>query len=266
MIRRLRLAPTAGALGAGRTGAVRLLAVSDERDPALDDARNRVALGRIDAVVGCGDLEPDYLCFLADSFRAPLFYIRGNHDRGAAWAAGENTLPGTLDDRIESVSGVRLLGFSWPGPAEGPPRREESGAWTQALGAIWRTGFGRRAPQVVLSHVPPSGLGDVPADPFHRGFGAYRWLCRALRPRLWLHGHTTSAAAEDWRTTHGPTTLVNVTGAVLIELGAAVTAELPADSEPHTETDPTSRSPAPTPPARARPARAEPAGTTWRMP
>ncbi|MEA2612025.1 MAG: hypothetical protein QOG32_1751, partial [Chloroflexota bacterium] len=53
----------------GRHGApIRLLAVSDVIDPALEHAVNRETIGRIDAVIGCGDLEPDYLGFLADAF------------------------------------------------------------------------------------------------------------------------------------------------------------------------------------------------------
>ena len=72
---------------------------------------------------------------------------------------------------------------------------------------------------IVISHVPPRGLGDVPEDPYHRGFAAYHWLCRRLHPTLWLHGHTSMAAARDWRVTWGDTTFVNVTGAVLVEIG-----------------------------------------------
>jgi hypothetical protein len=36
---------------------------------------------------------------------------------------------------------------------------------------------------------------------------------------LWLHGHTSLAANPEWRVKWGATTLVNVTGAVLVELG-----------------------------------------------
>ena len=70
----------------GRDGApIRLLAVSDDVDRALDYAINREKIGRIDAVVGAGDLEPSYLCFLGDAFGAPVAYVRGNHDRGGHW-------------------------------------------------------------------------------------------------------------------------------------------------------------------------------------
>src|ERR1700675_3625750 len=82
---------------AARDGApIRLLAVSDAPDPALDPAVNRDALGTIDAVVGCGDLEPGYLGFLGDAFRVPVAYVRGNHDRGGQWAESAAEAPKPL--------------------------------------------------------------------------------------------------------------------------------------------------------------------------
>jgi len=198
---------------------VRLLAVSDEAERALDFEVNRAALGRIDGILGCGDLEPAYLAFLADAFHAPLLYVRGNHDRGANWSASRQDLPQALGRGIDELAGLPVAGLSWPGDSRGQAVRDEGAAWRQALG-IWFRLRGAR-PLIVLSHVPPRGLGDVPQDDYHRGFAAYRWLCRRLRPRLWLHGHTAPAATSDWRVQWADTTLANVTGAVLVEIGTA---------------------------------------------
>jgi uncharacterized protein len=217
MIRRLRVNLPPGR-PAGQPSLVRLLAVSDEHDPALDEAGNRQALGKVDAVLGCGDLEPDRLGFLADAFHAPLLLVRGNHDRGGAWEAGERHVPVELDGRVEVIAGLPVTGLSWPGPAQGRPVRTEAGAWRQALAALLRARFRGPRPEIILSHVPPLGHGDVVGDPFHTGFRAYHWLCRRLQPALWLHGHTPTAAGPAWRTSLGRTTLVNVTGAVLVEL------------------------------------------------
>jgi Icc-related predicted phosphoesterase len=216
VIRRLSL-PWPGPAGT----TVRLLAVSDEADRSLDFETNRAALGRIDGILGCGDLEPDYLSFLADAFHAPLLYVRGNHDRGANWSAGRRSLPQPLGRDLDHLAGLPVVGLSWPGEKRGQAIRDEGAAWRQAIGA-WLRLRGAR-PLIVLSHVPPRGLGDVPEDEYHRGFAAYRWLCRRFGPRLWLHGHTSPAAASDWRVDWGATTLVNVTGAVLIEIGAGHT-------------------------------------------
>jgi hypothetical protein len=64
----------------------------------------------------------------------------------------------------------------------------------------------------------PEGAGDVTTDAYHRGFRAYRWLLDRTRPPLWLHGHTTTALVPELLVSAGSTTVVNVTGAVLVEL------------------------------------------------
>ena len=205
-----------------RPETVRLLAVSDEPERSLSYERNRQQIGRVDAVLGCGDLEPHYLAFLADAFNAPLLYIRGNHDRGPNWTETHEVLPGSI--KAEKILGVSLVGLSWPGNDREPHAvHDESAAWRQAMSVGLR--LPRPQPLIVMSHVPPRGLGDVPDDHYHRGFAAYHWLCRRLRPQLWLHGHTSMAAAQHWRVEWGGTTLVNVTGAVVVEIGESVPAE-----------------------------------------
>jgi hypothetical protein len=220
VIRRLRLElPGRAPRPAKQT--VRLLAVADEHDPALDHAANRQALGRLDGVLGCGDLEPDYLSFLADAFHAPLALVRGNHDRGANWEATRQRIAAPLDGRVETIAGLDVIGLSWPGRGRGRAARSELAAWRQAIGAYLRALLRGRQQRIVISHVPPLGHGDVASDPYHTGFAAYDWLRRRLRPPLWLHGHTPTAAGEHWRLQRDSTTLINVTGAVLIELAPA---------------------------------------------
>ena len=226
MIRRLRLDWPAGApRGNSEPSCLRLLAVSDEPDRALGFERNRALIGRIDAVVGCGDLEPDYLAFLADAFCVPLLYVRGNHDRGANWQATNLVLPEPLTGKRERLAGASLVGLSWPGEFDKTrAMRDDTAAWRQALGIGLRPRHNR--PLIVISHVPPLGLGDSPEDAYHRGFAAYEWLCRRLHPMLWLHGHTSLAAAREWRVQWGETTFANVTGAVLVEIGEGAQAPL----------------------------------------
>jgi hypothetical protein len=203
---------------------IRLLAASDERDPTLDSEASRAGLGRIDILLGAGDLSPDYLAFLADAFCAPLLYVRGNHDVGGAWQPGDLHVPEPLaDGRVHAEEGLRLLGFS------GSPRYAPHGRpdveqqvssvtmWRRALGA-W-PGAAAASPLLMLTHAAPRGCNDAP-DLAHRGFGAFRWLLQRLSPPLWVHGHTALVRRGiDARTVRcGATLLVNVTGATLIEL------------------------------------------------
>jgi Calcineurin-like phosphoesterase len=207
----------------GRDGApIRLLAVSDEVDHALDYAKNREAIGRVDAIVGAGDLEPSYLGFLGDAFRARVAYVRGNHDRGGHWVETLVAAPHPLaSGRLIDVDGITVAPFEWPGLTQERALRNEPRAWLDVLkisrSLLARRLRGRRSPVLVLSHAPPRGVGDS-SDPYHVGFAAYRWLLEHLQPPLWLHGHTTPATVADWRTTWGESVVVNVTGSVLVEL------------------------------------------------
>jgi hypothetical protein len=203
---------------------LRLLAVSDEPDPALDSASTRIAIGKVDLVVGAGDLDPGYLGYLADAFGAPLLYVRGNHDVGEAWDKEREHLPEPMPDgQIHDEDGLRLIGFSGSpryalhGHANVDQQVTGAGMWRRVLRA-WLPAA-RRRPLLVVSHAAPRGLNDAP-DPAHRGFGAFRWLLGRLAPPLWIHGHTSLVRRGiDARTLrHGATLLVNVTGATLIEL------------------------------------------------
>jgi uncharacterized protein len=223
MIRRIRVDWPDPRPFADRDGRpIRLVAASDEHEPAIQFERNRAELGPIDGIIGCGDLDPSWLAFLADSFHAPLVYVLGNHDAGGDWDERRPVVPDPLPaGRIDRIAGIAIAGLEWPSNHEGGRRRRSDLAWWQALRVAWarwrhRLG-GRSEPVLVISHVPPEGLGDA-ADAYHRGFGAYRWLLGRLRPPLWLHGHTTTASVKELSLRSGSTTLVNVTGIVLVEL------------------------------------------------
>jgi hypothetical protein len=209
---------------ASRDGApIRLLAASDAVDPTLDHQVNRDALGRIDAVIGCGDLEPDYLGFLADAFHAPLAYVRGNHDRGGPWASeAPKAAPIPLSSgRPVDIGGIPVIPLEWPGLGHQQATRDEMRAWLDVLRAevsLLRRRLIGAAPILVISHAPPLGVGDALADPYHVGYAGYRWLLERRRPPLWLHGHTNPASVSDWRDSFGPSLVANVTGSALVEL------------------------------------------------
>ncbi|HYH93501.1 MAG TPA: metallophosphoesterase [Candidatus Saccharimonadales bacterium] len=226
MIRRLSLVWPDARPFAGRDGRpIRWLVVSDDIDPALEHAVNRDNLGHIDSIIGSGDLEPDYLGFLGDAFGVPVEYVRGNHDRGGRWAesVGKAAPEPLATGRWHVVDGIPVLALEWPGLRYGDRRRHDGTAWSDVVRATWgelrrRLFGGTGRPVVIVSHAPPRGLGDRAADPYHVGFSAYRWLLDRLHPPLWLHGHVPPASVEGWRLTHDGTTVVNATGAVLLEL------------------------------------------------
>ena len=225
MIRRLRVTwPDRGPFLGRGDRPIRWLVVSDDEDPALSFEVNRAGLGTLDAILGAGDLEPDYLEFLADAFSVPLHYVRGNHDHGGRWTdsvaiSTPHALPTGV---IRDIDGIPVMALEWPGLRHGDRRRHDESARSDvmriAISELIRRSRGRGGSAVVLSHAPPRGVGDGSADPYHVGFGAYRWLLDRFRPPLWLHGHVPPASMEAWRLGHGTSEVVNVTGAVLVEI------------------------------------------------
>jgi len=199
---------------------IRILAVSDEPDPTLDAPATRAGLGRVDLVIGAGDLEPDYLGFVTDAFGAPLRYVRGNHDVGSAWAhTGRRQLPEPLPDgAVVEEAGIRLIGFS------GSPRYNQRNLQVSSLGmwarvvAAWPRAS-RQRPLIVVTHAPPRDVNDD-QDHAHRGFAAFRWFVERIDPPLWLHGHTALVrrGIDDRIATLNGTTFYNCTGATLVEL------------------------------------------------
>jgi hypothetical protein len=224
MIRRLSVDwPDAHPFADHPSDPIRLLAVSDMPDRALEHAVNREALGHLDGVIGCGDLAPSWWSFLGDAFVAPVVYVRGNHDHGGAWADHSVMVSGWLaSGHTERLAGIVVGGLEWPGIDEAGNRRRPWLAWRQALGLARRALAarlrGEAEPMLIISHVPPLGLGDATTDAYHVGFSAYRWLLDRIHPPLWLHGHTTTASVSDLVCEANGTRVVNVTGAVLVEL------------------------------------------------
>ena len=121
MIRRLTVPWPDPRPFAGRDGRpIRFLAASDMKEPALEHEANRDLLGSLDGILGCGDLDPDWLTFLADAFDAPLVYVRGNHDRGGDWEESPLRAPAWLEPgRIDRLAGIGIVGLGWPGRARG---------------------------------------------------------------------------------------------------------------------------------------------------
>ena len=199
---------------------IRILAVSDEPDLSIDSAATRERIGPVDLIIGAGDLEPDYLSFVADAFDAPLRYIRGNHDVGPAWShTRRHLLPEPMQDgKVIEELGLRLVGFSGsPIYNERNMQVSALGMWTRVIGA-WSAAH-RARPVMVVTHAPPRDINDDDDLP-HRGFTAFRWLADRLEPPLWLHGHTALVrrGIDDRTTRRNGTLFYNCTGATLIEL------------------------------------------------
>ena len=92
------------------------------------------------------------------------------------------------------MPGITLLGLPWPGDTRNPQAiRDDSQV---APGAPVAHPSARTKPLIVISHVPPEGLGDTPEDHYHRGFAAYSGCATDAAAALDSRPHGTGRGAQ----------------------------------------------------------------------
>lgn len=194
---------------------MKILAISDVEEKVLYEETKREKIGAVDVIISCGDLETDYLSYISTVYGAPLFYVRGNHDKMLTEqvAGGEN-----LHGRIVQYKSLRLMGF------EGGPyfsgdgiEYTDSRMKVQTSLAIVKAKFLGK-PDIVVAHTPPSGIHEG-GDYSHRGFSGFNQIIEKLQPRFFLHGHTHLNYGRNLPrvTKVNSTTVINVYGYYVIQ-------------------------------------------------
>jgi Icc-related predicted phosphoesterase len=194
---------------------VRLLAVSDEVEPQLLDERTVAGLGRVDLLIGCGDLSADYLDALATHYAAPLVFVRGNHDPPGRH--GDYPEAAEIDGRVVTEKGLVVAGLEGSiRYSDGPHQYSERQMMAKVIAL--RVRLRGRRPDILITHGPPAGVNEGTDAP-HKGLQAVRRAVEWMHPRLLLHGHVHPYGREIVRETQvGETRVINVVGHRLIEL------------------------------------------------
>ncbi len=152
----------------------------------LDPALPVQSYGKIDLIISCGDLPPEYLGSLRHRFDVPLLYVLGNHDLRYATAAPLGC--DNIDRRIVNYNGYTFVGFSGSRWYNGGMNQYSEKEMTRFLGrmrfSLWRSG----APHVVVTHAPPRHIHDA-EDPCHKGFKCFVKFIEKYSPAYFIHGH-----------------------------------------------------------------------------
>lgn len=165
---------------------IKLLSVSDVVDPMLHRHAGEESFTDIDIIISCGDLPPEYLSRLFHVFKAPLYFVGGNHD-----IRYQDKLPlGGIDlhGRLERVKGLNILGLAGSRWYNGGPYQYTEGQMRAIIRRLrpmlwWQGGI-----DVVVTHAPPRYIHDA-EDLCHRGFRSFRWLIDKYQPDFLIHGH-----------------------------------------------------------------------------
>ena len=223
---------------------MQFLTVSDEVVPAIYSLNVKERFGRVQTVLGCGDLPYYYLEFIVTMLGVPCFYIQGNHDGLEHSDDGQDL---SAPRGCVSLEGRSLLhdGLLFAGLGGSIRYNFESGPQyteTQMQLRTWklaprlmlnRLRYGRYL-DVLLTHAPPLGIHNGPDRP-HRGFRAFLGFMERFKPRYLIHGHIhrsygMSAVTE---THYKETIVLNTAGYRLLTIDAP--AEQTKNREQRTE-------------------------------
>ena len=194
---------------------LRLLAVSDEVEPQLVDERTVAAQGRVDLVVGCGDLPSDYLDVLSTVYSAPLLFVRGNHDLPGR--QGDYPAAAEIDGRVVREQGLLIAGLEGSIRYSDGAHQYTEGQMMAKVLAL-RVRLGARRLDILITHGPPAGINEG-SDAPHRGLKAVRRAVEWMRPRYLLHGHIHPYGREIPREAIlGKTRVINVVGHRVLEI------------------------------------------------
>lgn len=165
---------------------MRILAIADEESAYLWDHFEKSKLEGIDLIISCGDLDPNYLSFLATFTTAPVLYVHGNHDTRYEQTPPEGCI--CIEDKIYVHDGVRILGLG--GSMRYKPGDHQYTEWAMKnrVRKLWLKLLRYRGFDILVTHAPAYQLNDGRDLP-HQGFKAFLALIEKYKPKYFLHGH-----------------------------------------------------------------------------
>lgn len=165
---------------------MKILAIADVESKSLWDYFEKSKLEGVDIIISCGDLDPNYLSFLATFTSAPVLYVHGNHDEKY-----EKNPPGgciCIEDKIYVHKGVRIMGLGGSMEYTGGQHQYTENAMVFRVFKMLPQLLLRRGFDILVTHAPAYEINDGEDLP-HRGFQIFRTLLETCKPKYFLHGH-----------------------------------------------------------------------------
>jgi Icc-related predicted phosphoesterase len=203
---------------------IKILSVSDVVEATLKQKSDDGLFTGIDLIISCGDLPPEYLSQLVNSFRAPLYYVCGNHDIRYKDKPPEGAL--NLHGRLLSFEGINILGLEGSHWYNGGPYQYTEEQMRSIIRRMRPKLWWQKGVDVVVTHAPPRHIHDA-EDPCHRGFECFHRLIKKYWPKYFIHGHIHKAFENPCErvTVVSKTKVVNTYGYNILEIENPSSAE-----------------------------------------
>ena len=165
---------------------MKILSVSDRVVSTLYDNFDAALFPKVDLLLSCGDLPPEYLSSLVGSFNVPLYYVRGNHD--IRYDAKPPNGCVDLNARLIQYQGIKMLGLEGSRWYSGGPNQYTENEMWKTIRSLRPRIWWQKGIDIIIAHAPPRYIHDA-EDLCHRGFKSFRWLIDRYRPLYFIHGH-----------------------------------------------------------------------------
>ena len=189
---------------------MKILVIADEESKALWDYYAPDKISGTDLIISCGDLNAQYLEFLATMTTLPVLYVPGNHDTAYVNAPPEGCE--NIDGRIYNHQGLRIMGLGGSMKYKDGPYQYTEREMIRRIHRIIPGIVKNRGIDILVTHAPARGYGDMNDLP-HRGYECFNRLLYICRPVYMLHGHVHASYMGNFsRETVHPSGAVIVNG------------------------------------------------------
>ena len=165
---------------------MKILILSDVESKYLWDYFEKEKLEGIDLILSCGDLKPQYLSFLASFTKAPVLYVRGNHDDCYEINPPDGCI--CIEDSIYNFNGLRIMGLGGSIKYNNGKNQYTQNQMKKRVKRMWFKLMRNHGFDILLTHAPAAGFheGD---DRAHKGFDIFSELIDKYHPKFFIHGH-----------------------------------------------------------------------------
>ncbi|MDE5620689.1 MAG: metallophosphoesterase family protein [Ruminococcus sp.] len=195
---------------------MKILVIADEESRSLWDYWDKSKTDGIDLILSCGDLNSEYLTFLATMTNVDVLYVHGNHDEHYLQKSPEGCI--CIDDKIINYNGIRIFGLGGSmkygnGYFQFTEKEMQRRIGKRRLSLMKNKGF-----DILLTHAPARNINDMD-DLTHSGFECFNKLIQKYNPKFFIHGHVHRTYGNFRRTQIiGETTVVNAFEKYIIEI------------------------------------------------
>ena len=187
---------------------MKILILSDVESKYLWDYFEKEKLEGIDLILSCGDLKPQYLSFLASFTKAPVLYVRGNHDDCYEIDPPDGCI--CIEDSIYNFNGLRIMGLGGSIKYNNGKNQYTQNQMKKRVKRMWFKLMRNHRFDILLTHAPAAGFheGD---DRAHKGFDIFSELIDRYHPKFFIHGHVHKDYSRNFvrQDQIGDTTVIN---------------------------------------------------------